>query len=467
MQDWSGYIGQWDNRLWRGDVPEIVTNWTYDFIGLAPGFTKRDTVAWFCSHRHNPTGNEFYRYSYLFKYRVDLPAGAKTFKLPDNPKIRIFAVTVARNSHDAVSPAQPLYDELADHTPEAPKLAPAGGQFSDTTTVAIVHPLYWREGATRYTLDGSDPVASSPAYVDPLTLHGTTILKAATFDAAGQAGPVATAKFEIVDTTAPKLISATSCPALSAMWLVFSEPLEKSAAENVAHYRLDESTPIASAVLTGNSTTVLLKFATPLASTDAHLTVSELRDASAAGNMLPSTTLAVEAAQPVYRHPALAAGGTAEVQVPGLPVGKSQPWTMNLFVRAGKMPENRTLIAGFGQSDDKGATGTGRYLAVFANGLHLWGHGSDLETNTAFVLNRWQMLTVTYDGQVLRLYADGRLLGTNETELTKDEAIVRLAPIDPWDKERRFQGEIRDFTVWDGVLPAETLRFLQTATDVK
>ena len=52
-----------------------------------------------------------YRYSYLFAYPIDLPAGAKTITLPDNDKIRILAISVAEEN-PAVKPAQPLYDVL-------------------------------------------------------------------------------------------------------------------------------------------------------------------------------------------------------------------------------------------------------------------------------------------------------------------------------------------------------------------
>lgn len=48
-----------------------------------------------------------------------------------------------------------------------------------------------------------------------------------------------------------------------------------------------------------------------------------------------------------------------------------------------------------------------------------------------------------------------------ETALEEDEAIVRLAPLDPWDKKRRLMGEIRGFAVWDQVLLSEALKLIQ------
>ncbi len=80
--------------------------------GLTPGFIKRAPVAWFASHKHTPDGkNEAYAYSYLFAYGLDVPAGATTLTLPNDPHVRILAVTVA-NQAPALVPAHPLYDTL-------------------------------------------------------------------------------------------------------------------------------------------------------------------------------------------------------------------------------------------------------------------------------------------------------------------------------------------------------------------
>jgi len=79
---------------------------------LNPGYIKPADIAWFVSHHHDAAGaNAFYSYSYLFAYPIDVPAGATTLTLPVNDKIRIMAVTVA-NESGAVRPAQPLFDTL-------------------------------------------------------------------------------------------------------------------------------------------------------------------------------------------------------------------------------------------------------------------------------------------------------------------------------------------------------------------
>jgi alpha-mannosidase len=81
-------------------------------LGIKRGYIKRADLAWYSSHHHNAAGqNVPYRYSYLFVYPIDLPAGTKTIKLPDNNKVRILAISVA-DENPAVRPAQPLYDVL-------------------------------------------------------------------------------------------------------------------------------------------------------------------------------------------------------------------------------------------------------------------------------------------------------------------------------------------------------------------
>ena len=127
IQDWGGYVGQWDNRIWKsheepapprqgqpapppGTPPRMRT--VTEFAGLTPGFIKRTPVAWFASHRHASDGsNDAYAYSYLYAYAIDIPAGATTLTLPSNERIKILAVTVSKEG-EMVRPVAPLYDTL-------------------------------------------------------------------------------------------------------------------------------------------------------------------------------------------------------------------------------------------------------------------------------------------------------------------------------------------------------------------
>jgi alpha-mannosidase len=138
IQNWTGFIGQWDDRIWKTvPLPPPATPTDGDdsneakrarrtlayiamhgpitgpqMVGLTPGFVKKSPVAWYASHSHGTDGtNQIYAYSYLYAYTIDLPSGAKTLTLPKDERIRILALTIAQ-ADAAVQPAQPLYDTL-------------------------------------------------------------------------------------------------------------------------------------------------------------------------------------------------------------------------------------------------------------------------------------------------------------------------------------------------------------------
>ena len=104
VQDCAGNIGQWDSRLVNG---KQVSNYSQ----LAPAFVKRAPVAWIATHRHNRDGgNDLYLFHYLFKYRLDLPAGVSAITLPNDPNVRILAASLANNPNDDTRPATELVD---------------------------------------------------------------------------------------------------------------------------------------------------------------------------------------------------------------------------------------------------------------------------------------------------------------------------------------------------------------------
>ncbi len=154
IQDWGGFIGQWDNRQWSsGDTAgDNYGNMT----GLTPGYIKRADLAWYCSHHHNAAGeNISYGYSYLFAYPIDLPAGTRSITLPDNDKIRVLAISVAAENPE-VKPAQPLYDLLAPPPAgaddfslsiKAESIAVPKGR-SGTTTVTVTRRGNFRTGVS-------------------------------------------------------------------------------------------------------------------------------------------------------------------------------------------------------------------------------------------------------------------------------------------------------------------------------
>jgi alpha-mannosidase len=135
VREWQGPIGQWDSRLKEPrQLREVYVapmtrgqSWTADAIQndlvvsydpatgsvsgidqIRPGFVKRDEVAWVGTHRHGPDGNQPYIASYIFAYAIDLPPGTREVRLPNDPRIRIFAMTAARVPYH-FWPARALY----------------------------------------------------------------------------------------------------------------------------------------------------------------------------------------------------------------------------------------------------------------------------------------------------------------------------------------------------------------------
>jgi len=143
IQDWSGFIGQWDTRLWKNqkernwaisanhavwppaDLQQreqrpVSPRYPDDYIGLQPGYLKPASLAWYASHQHTADGlNQPYRYSYLFAYPIEVSGSAKTLKLPNNDKIRIFAISTVEGNPE-LNAAQPLYDTLKSNAPPNP-----------------------------------------------------------------------------------------------------------------------------------------------------------------------------------------------------------------------------------------------------------------------------------------------------------------------------------------------------------
>ena len=118
VQDWAQHVGQWDSRLVHpstGDgggqiVSEIKNGQVVNVERLRPAYVKRDPIAWVGTHRHGIEGDQAYLFCYLFKYRLDLPAGATSITLPNNPNIRVMALTAAQNTLDDTQPAGVLYE---------------------------------------------------------------------------------------------------------------------------------------------------------------------------------------------------------------------------------------------------------------------------------------------------------------------------------------------------------------------
>ena len=197
----------------------------------------------------------------------------------------------------------------------------------------------------------------------------------------------------------------------------------------------------------------------------ARYAVSGVKDTSPSGNVVSKATSSFSVQGPVFTLATVTASDREKTvkDVPGLPVKGSDPWTINVFVKTGSQPENRTVIAGFGKCEDT-HDGGARYLAKFAGGVHFWSRNRDVTTRSPVALNAWQMLTATYDGKVVRVYQNGKKIGEGAVQLADDENVIQILPKDPWEHKLQFEGDLRQFTVWGTALTDEAIKTLLSGT---
>ncbi len=134
IQDFREPIGQWDNRVIDGHV-------IHEIEDLQPAYYKTDPIAWVGTHHHTPERDEPYLFTYMFKYILPVPEGARALHLPDEPGIHLFAATLAADAnaetlaatrlHDGAEPlaalAAPLFDTPADPQSPPREAATSGG----------------------------------------------------------------------------------------------------------------------------------------------------------------------------------------------------------------------------------------------------------------------------------------------------------------------------------------------------
>ncbi len=467
IPNWSGYIGQWDNRIWDNPTQKIDLEPGQPPIGLAPGYIKRTPVAWFATHHNTPQGDAFYDFSYLFELTYDLPAGTKTLTLPNNPNIRIFAVSAA-SEPGATPPAAPLYDTLADHQPSGVPIIPqAGKSFNQATAITLIAPIYHRPGDLHYTLDGSDPTASSPAYVEPIQSSDSVKVAVAQMDENGRLGPIVRGDIEIHDTTPPTVNSMLAEKNLNALDLVFSKPLDPETAVDAKNYVVQPPLAISKITLSPDGRNVTVTFAAPIPTgTDFTLRASGIKDKSAAGNVMAPTALPFDAQNLAYalKSTQLPAKGI-KTKVAGLPLQKNDTWTMNVLVKPDRAQDDRIIIAGFGSDEDNSDGGTSRYFAVIDNNIRFWSANQDVVTRSPLEAGRWQMLTATYNGKTLIVYKDGAVIGRRDVELSNDpNSFVNIGTTDPWEHERSFHGAVQSFTIRRGALTTAEVKDLFAKT---
>jgi alpha-mannosidase len=239
VEDWGGFVGQWDDRVWSSS--EAAHGNYGQMIGLKPGFIKRADLAWYCDHHHDAAGKNIpYAYSYLFAYAIDLQPGATTLKLPNNSNVRILAISAAEENPET-TPARPLLDVLP--SPNA-----GTGDFSLSTSVQKISIPQGRTATFNVIviprgnlsapvhLEASGLPAGVTASFTPASSSGSAVVtfKAGTTEAPSNAEVTIT-------TTAGSVSHATSLTIEVTRILTGTVPVDLSSAYNVTAIYKDGS----------------------------------------------------------------------------------------------------------------------------------------------------------------------------------------------------------------------------------
>ena len=50
----------------------------------------------------------------------------------------------------------------------------------------------------------------------------------------------------------------------------------------------------------------------------------------------------------------------------------------------------------------------------------------------------------------------------NRLPTAADDVVINICPLDPWERKRIFDGDIREITIWNVALTSEALKVLQS-----
>jgi hypothetical protein len=136
----------------------------------------------------------------------------------------------------------------------------------------------------------------------------------------------------------------------------------------------------------------------------------------------------------------------ANVEASGLPTNAHDSWSINMFVKPNTVPQLWTVLGGFGYAGvPELGVGQERYM-LDLNQIYFWGGvGQDVGTGVLMDSGIWQMLTATYDGAIVKVYKNGKLLGSGTPTLYDTVQEVGVA----------FQGALG--TTWLGTMDEFTI----------
>lgn len=192
----TGYLGQSNCFITDG---KRVPIWRQ-----SPPFMPHEPVAWVGTHRHSADGrNEPYVFTYLHKCVIDLSPNAKAITLPNEPSLRVFAMTAANNPNEAAVAACDLFDNIV-----APIIEPQ--EELTTHSIFVRMKVDNPEAVIRFTVDGSEPTIDSAMYERPFRIDQSVTINACAFVDGKPNAYVARRAYRVVTPQAPVEVAETA-----------------------------------------------------------------------------------------------------------------------------------------------------------------------------------------------------------------------------------------------------------------
>jgi alpha-mannosidase len=131
VPDGTAFFGQWDSRIAGAEI-------THDPADLTAAYVNELPIGWVVTHRHDAAGeNEPYVFTHFYRVSVPVAKGARSFKLPDDPRVVVLAASLSDGRCEELTPASPLVER-----PDRPSLTvgAAGRSFVDELRVPLASP---------------------------------------------------------------------------------------------------------------------------------------------------------------------------------------------------------------------------------------------------------------------------------------------------------------------------------------
>ena len=134
------------------------------------------------------------------------------------------------------------------------------------------------------------------------------------------------------------------------------------------------------------------------------------------------------------------------------------PWSLYAWVKPAESQKMPSLVAGFGDPKEEFP----RYLALTSDHLILYmGKDNSLFATASLAAGKWHFIAATFDGEQLRLYADGSPVSSGRLDSGSVSPVIEIAPPSyPSPNWRHFGGSIASLTVLRNALSNDELQQL-------